>query len=175
MKTRTPLNLRPGILSFCDSIVPGQQPFYVDVQPLPNEPVDECFFIVPKHIATHGGEEVFGWYIGEWPRVMIEAIFHVIWRTEDRRYIDITPKVGDRILFLPDPHRKYEGRQVDSTRKPLKGDKRIRRLCELAHELFLIRNEGDLAYQRKVTITPRMKTIEGEMAQLYKTLLRKYG
>ena len=177
MQTKTPDKLEPSILKFCDSIVPNQQPLYVDVKPLFNKPVNECFVIVPEHMAIYGGEQIFGWYIGEWPKVLIEAIFHAIWHTKDGILIDITPKeiATNRILFLPDPHRKYEGRQVDNIRNPLTGDKRIRRFCQLAHELFLAQNEGDLAYKREVLVTPRIQEIQDEMAQLYLALTRKYG
>ena len=172
----TPHKLKPSILQFCRSIVTDQEPFYVPVQPLSGQPVDECFVIVPKHISTHGGKQVIGWYIGEWPKVMIEATFHAIWQTEDGRFVDITPKEGiSRILFLPDTHRKYEGRQIDNIRKPLTEDKRIYRFCELAHGLFALENEGDLAYKNEITITPAMEEIKREMAYLYLTLVRKYG
>jgi hypothetical protein len=109
--------------------------------------------------------------------VMIEAEFHWVWRTKDSRLIDVTPKQisVSRILFLPDPSRKYEGVQVDNIRKPLRGDKRIYRFCELAHELFLATNEGDLAYKRTYDVTPRIQKIRDDMMQLYMTITRKYG
>ena len=177
MQTGTPHKLKPSILQFCRSIVPDQQPFYVELKPLINQPVNECFFIVPEHIATHGGKQIFGWTIWEWPKIMIEAEFHVIWCTDDGRFIDITSKKFNvtQILFLPDPSRKYEGRQIDNIRKPLNGDKRIHRFCHLAHELFLALNEGDLAYEREVPLTLEIQQIKNEMEQLYITLHRKYG
>ena len=177
MQTRTPHVLKPSILQFCNSIVPNQQPFYIPVKTLLNQPINECFAILPKHIATHGGEQIFGWIIWEWPKVMIEAEFHTVWRTEDGILIDITPKIisVNHILFLPDISRKYEGRQIDNIRKPLTGDKRIRRFCQLSHEIFLALNEGDLAYKCEVPITPRIQKIKDEMTQLHLTFIQKYG
>jgi hypothetical protein len=176
MKERTQHKLKPSVLQFCRSIVPDQEPFYVSVQPLFGQSEDECFVIVPKHISTHGGKQVIGWYIEEWPKVMIEATFHAIWQTEDGRFVDITPKGGiSRILFLPDTHRKYEGRQIDNIRKPLTEDKIIYRFCELAHDLFTLENKGDLAYESEITITDAMEEIKREMYSLYLMLVRKYG
>jgi len=179
---QTPRSIRPSLLHFCNSIVVNQQPLYVEVNPLLNQPVNECFTVIPKHIATHGGKQIFGWTIWEWLNVMVEAEFHTIWCTDDVM-VDISPKEDDimqilfrnKVLFLPDPCRKYEGRQVDNIRKPLRGDKRIRRFCQMAHDLFLATNEGDLAYKREFHVTPRIQKIRNDMLQLYMSLTRKYG
>jgi len=139
------LLLKNYIKAFCRQIVPGGEPLYIPVQPLPDKPINECFAIVPEHIASHGGKQLIGWNIREWKRVLIEAEFHAVWQRPDGTIVDITPKDTSRILFLPDPSRKYTGISVDNIRKPLRKDPRIRRFCDLGHERFLELNKGDLA------------------------------
>lgn len=52
-----------------------------------------------------------------------------------------------RVLFLPDPRRKYRRRQVDNVRRPLTRDTAVARFCELARMHHKAMNEGDLAEQ----------------------------
>ncbi len=47
----------------------------VPLHPLANKPLNECFSIVPEHIEKHGGSQVIGWAVWEWPKVLIEAEF----------------------------------------------------------------------------------------------------
>jgi len=80
---------------------------------------------------------------------MIEAEFHAIWRDPGGRLHDITPKqlpVTD-ILFLPDPERKYDGRQVNNVRRPLRDDPRIKSFFELCDSEFELLNRGQRAYE----------------------------
>jgi hypothetical protein len=177
MQTRTPHKITPSVLQFCSSIIQNQTPFYVPIDALPHYKLNECFNILPQHIISYGGKQIFGWSIWEWPRVMIEAEFHTVWQADNGRIIDVTPKeVGfTQILFLPDPRRKYEGCQVNNIRKALTGDKRIRRYIQVADELFFATNEGDLAYKNEFVLTPRIMKIRNEMEQLYHVLIRKYS
>lgn len=59
----TPNILDPKVVSFCESVVPGGEPGYVQHAPLTGKPVKECFSIVPEHVRTHGGKQVIGWAI----------------------------------------------------------------------------------------------------------------
>jgi hypothetical protein len=77
----------------------------------------DCFNIVARKVARDGGTIQHGWSIGEWPTIMLEAEFHGVWVSASGELIDLTPQADppDRILFLPDPNRKFEGR---SSAKP---------------------------------------------------------
>jgi hypothetical protein len=166
------------IKAFCRNVVPDSKPIYVVVQPLPDKPINECFNIVPEHILAHGGEQQFGWSIWHWPKVFVEAEFHSVWKCPDGTMVDITPKriSVDRILFLPDPHRHYEGRQVDNIRKPISNDPLIKQFLALAEERYRETNKGDLANQHgRVIVSARVGEIDHEMRKIGFFLAQKFG
>jgi hypothetical protein len=80
---------------------------------------------------------------------MIEAEFHAVWRDPGDTLHDITRKQIplDRILFLPDPERKYEGRQVNNVRRPLRSDPIVSAWIKSCDAEFELLNRGDRAYQ----------------------------
>jgi hypothetical protein len=126
----------------------------------------------------HGGKQHLGWAIWEWPKVLIEAEFHCIWESPGGELLDITPKDSplDKILFLPDPKRKYGGVQVDNIRKALARDKNIERFISLAHERYVELNRivkpdyyGPIIYSAKAT------AIDDEMKELEYRFRIKYG
>ena len=175
---RPPKLIKPYVTSFCRSIVTEPQPVYVPVRPLAGAPENECFSILPRHVAQHGGEQVIGWAIWEWPRVYIEAEFHAVWRQPDGELLDPTPKIAPipRILFLQDPRRAYNGRQVDNIRKPLDRDPAIKRFCDLSTAMHREQNRGELAdYHGPIVFTETMQRIDRERQELGMLLQRRYG
>jgi hypothetical protein len=175
---RPPKIIKPAAVSFCRSIVREPEPIYVPVRPLNGAPANECFSIVPQHIAAHGGDQVIGWTIWEWPRVLIEAEFHCVWRQANGMLLDITPKPFPmpRILFLSDPVRRYQGRQVDNIRKPLDRDPAIKRFCQLSAKYHRAINEGEFAdYHGPIMLSEEATREEIEREQLQMLLVRRYG
>lgn len=169
---------KPHTLVFCQEVVPGGKPVNVPHEPLADAEENECFVVVPEALEAIGGEQVFGWAIWEWPRVMIEAEFHTVIRTPDGKLLDVTPRpVGLRkIAFIEDPNRRYEGRQIDNIRKPLRADPLIERFIGLGNRHFELLNEGDLADQHGVIEAPEGLTeVEDAMAEIGSALARKYG
>lgn len=161
------------VLSFCRRLVVGSRPIYVD-----HKPIKECFSIVPEHIATHGGKQKFGWAIHERKRVWLEAEFHVVWERENGTLIDLTPRElpADKILFLHDPERKYEGVQVKSIFYPLTKDPRIKRFIKLTDEHFIEMNKGDLAnIQRGNVNTPGTVELGHEIQRLAGEIAAAHG
>ena len=140
----------------------------------------ECFAIVPKHVAAHGGCQLMGWAIWEWPGVLIEAEFHAVWQRNDGRILDLTPRpiFADPVTFLPDPAREYKGRQVDNVRLALSKDRDVTRFIFLAHRRFEIMNRGDLADQHGLIALPKkaQRELDGlkkEMHQLGRRLAKR--
>ena len=170
---------KPYIISFCQSICPESKGIYVPVDPLPNKPINECFSIVPEYITSNGGEQKIGWAIWYWPGVFIEAEFHCIWESPDGHLVDITPKqlpTINQILFLPDPTRHYEGRQVDNIRKPISQHPLINQYIALAERYYRETNKGDLANQHGYIIVPdKVRKIEEKMQKIGLALIEKFG
>lgn len=169
------------VREFCCGIVPEQVPATVVCQPPPNQPENECFSILPGHVSSFGGEQVIGWAIWERPGVFIEAEFHAVWLSPTGEYIDISSRERrfDVITFLPDPNRKYIGRQVDNLRQPLVKDHDVTRFLYLAKRRFEILNTGNLADQHGYISLPKklereyMKTMK-ELARLQNRLYSRY-
>jgi uncharacterized protein YecA (UPF0149 family) len=88
---------------------------------------------------------------------MIEGEFHSVWRSPSNDLIDVTPTTlrNNRILFLSDDRRKYDGHQVDNVRRALNNDQATLDFIKVCEEIFKVTNSGDLAYQHGQISLPR--------------------
>ena len=114
----------PKVLSFCESICPGQRPFCVPVRPEPGSSPLMCFPNVEQKVRISGGSLVHGWEISQMPKIYLEARFHAVWRSPAGQFVCMTEEeLGQpRILFLRDDTRKYTGREVPRRRFSLAQD-----------------------------------------------------
>ena len=145
----TPRAITEAVRSFCRGVAAGSQPVYLDARPVPGAAPDDCFAVVARRVALRGGERVLGWQIWEHPGLMIEAEFHAVWRDPSGRLADITPKPEgiSSILFLPDPSRSYEGRQVNNIREPLWDTPEVREFIAAADARFEFMDRDERSYQ----------------------------
>jgi len=139
--TPTPLNISGQILTFCKRINPSQKPIFVPVIPSPGVRADHCFYDVQKKVKSHGGRVQYGWTIWEKPEVLLEAEFHAVWVSLADELIDVTPKVDreQKILFLPDANRVWEGEPVDNVRFPLLDNSYTSHLIRYSEARFRLR------------------------------------
>ena len=137
---------KPHVGEFCREINDAAEPVYLDA-PAEQHGVRDCFINVEKRMAESGGSVQYGWRIWEWFNTMIEGEFHAVWVSPDGTLIDVTPGNGSdqRTLFLPDPTREYEGRQVNNIRKALFTNDFLAEFIALADEKFAIVNKGERA------------------------------
>lgn len=93
---------------------------FVPVLTVPQHAAGECHQNVERKIARDGGSVQYGWVIWEIPPWAIQAEFHSVWRAPDGELLDVTPALhgGSRVLFLPDPTRVFEGRNVPGVHRP---------------------------------------------------------
>lgn len=115
--------------------------------------LDICFSLVESKIAVSGGASVLGWHIRE-SKLLVEAIFHAVWKREDGELIDISPKPvpTKEILFVQDASASYEGRQVDNIRLNILGNRLVDDLIEVIEASFRLQNKGERAYQHALTL-----------------------
>lgn len=157
MLQNAPAEVTEQVLTFCEEIASESKPVYLSVEPLPYAIINECYTNVDRYIQAHGGTVQYGWQIWEWPKVMIEAEFHAVWVSPEGQYKDVTPKPRgiNRVLFLPDHVRRYQGRQINNIRKALKDTQSIKDYIDSFDRMFSLMNEGDLAEQHgEVLLTP---------------------
>lgn len=94
------------------------EPQYINVFPIKNAPLQECFDTVDTYITEHGGTRVLGWTLWELPGLFIEAEFHAVWESPTGDMKDLTPRPSptNRILFIRDPSMNYNGGRVNNIR-----------------------------------------------------------
>jgi hypothetical protein len=156
MLTRTPRVLTPKLRTLANDIVPGLDPVYVPVRPMIGSSLNECFANVDTMVRLEGGFAVFGWALWEWPGVMIEAEFHSVWQSPSGELLDISPRVGEEtdILFLPDPTRVWNERQVNNHRRALRDDPIVHEFISIADRIFEVLNAGTRAQQLGLLSVP---------------------
>jgi hypothetical protein len=175
---RPPKLIKPYVLRFCRSVVPDAAPVYVPCRPESAAPLNECFPLVDRQVASAGGVSVVGWAVWEWPKVFIEAEFHAVWKQPDGSFFDIVPRhlPIPRILFFPDPKRVYVGRQIDNIRLPLCNDKTVKRFCEVSALIHKELNAGALAdVHGEVEASDQCVRYLIEKDRTLATLLGRYG
>jgi hypothetical protein len=121
MTMTTPAEITDEIRRFCQDLVSGTAPIWVDFEPSDTGEVDQCFNNVAALVRSRRGQTLLGWTIWEWPGVLLEAVFHAVWEGDDGQLADPTPKVDGeaRTLFLPDRSAIDDGSVVLGRHKPL--------------------------------------------------------
>lgn len=176
---KTALDTSPHTRALCQKLVPGGIPVYLNTEHMEGMRENECYWNVEKIIKESGGTIQYGWQIWEaLADVMIEAEFHSVWVDPAGNYHDITPKSlsgFDRILFLPDPNRLYEGRQIDNVRVALRDDPVIQAFIESAEQYFEATNRGELAdYHGELVQTQEMKDLRRRQVELFSEIIQKF-
>jgi hypothetical protein len=144
LRAVTPAEVTPSTAALCAEIAPGVTPFYVDALPKAGEPVNECFHVVNRQVASAGGSAVIGWAIWELPTVFVEAEFHAVWVSPEGTYLDLAPKstATQRIFFLPDVGKVYEGVPIDNVRRPVTGAPEVREFFLALEAKYELMNRG---------------------------------
>ena len=140
----TPKTITPKIANLCTALVgSGAQPVFVPVQPVKHE-IDDCYGAVETTVGTSGGAIVYGWNVMEWPFTLLEAQFHAVWQTLTGNLVDVSPKEDGetRILFLPDPGRRFLGKRIDSHYVALRDDPQITEFISLNKSKVHLEPEG---------------------------------
>lgn len=174
---RTPNKRKDYVRSFCRKVCSGQAPVLVPHKPLAGKPLKECFSIVPEYIEINGGKQVFGWAIFELKKIWLEAEFHVVWETDDGELVDITPREVpiEKIFFLPEPSRKYEGIQVNSIFHVISKKPSVIKFVALSKDYYLAVNEGELENVQSGYIEcPRAVEIQEEMNELLSQIVQEH-
>jgi hypothetical protein len=139
----TPNEINKDILEFCNEIDYTTEPVFLELFPIKDYMLGECYGTVETQINKNGGKVQYGWIIWEDPKIFLEAEFHAVWINPRGEYVDITPKVDkeERILFLPDSKKKFNGELIDNIRKPLIDNEHTKELVKVGKGNFEIKNK----------------------------------
>jgi hypothetical protein len=159
---RTPESINSNVNLLLKKIPHSERPVYVAVQPSPEAKVDECFLNVDRKISKDSGSIVLGWAVWQ-NEFLIEAEFHSIWKSNEGKLIDITPKKNrePKILFIPDSSAKYQGIQADNVRINTSGNALVDDFIELFEARFRLLNKGERKSQLGEVV------LSGKEASLY--------
>lgn len=134
----TPILDSQHVATIKDKINSPYEPEYINVFPMKNAPLQECFDTVDKYITEHGGTRILGWTLWELPGLFIEAEFHAVWESPTGELKDLTPRPSPtkRILFIRDPNMKYDGKRVNNIRINYSGNNTINDLFKIYEDEF---------------------------------------
>ena len=139
MNIGVPNKINSVVKEFAANICPGELQ-YVRINAEPYSKNNWCFQNVEEKVRRDGGEVVYGWSFLWWEQNFIEAEFHAIWKSPEGELIDITPIdkgiQSDRILFLEDPIKKYDGLRTDVIRKSLTDNTIVNDYIKLSKAMF---------------------------------------
>ena len=149
MQTITPTCISYQVLQLAHKLVPNSKPIFIPIQANPNAKLLECFQVTKGFVSKNSGEVVYGWRVWERPTVMLEAEFHAVWRSKEGQLTDVSysNESGKTILFLIDPQRVYEGKQVNNYRQPRRQGKAIEQFINACNVEFNLKNRGKRAYE----------------------------
>lgn len=174
----TPAEIGSTLEALIAELVPGSRPVYVDVRPVDDAPANECFPLVDALVKRHGGELVTGWALWEFPTLFVEAELHGVWRMPTGDLVDPTPKQEpcERVLFLTDAARSYDGRQVDNVRRAIRPDPLLQTYLATFEAEFEVMNRGDRADQHGLIQlldeeARELHDIQSERAELHLQML----
>lgn len=165
-------NTMPNIIDLCERLVPNGKPLYLNVEIIDGATENECYKNVESMIKNKSGSIQYGWQIWETiPDLMTEAEFHAVWVNDNGTLHDITQKSLsgiNQILFLPDPYRKYTGRQIDNVRIPLQDKILIKQFIENAEKYFEVTNRDELAnYHGYLVANSEIKKLVKEKNEIF--------
>ena len=121
----TPAEISPPIRKLCRDVAGNAEPGYIPVR---------------TGTETTGLTAVPGWAIWQCADALIEAEFHVAWRTSAGELVDIAARPGGKetILFVEDPRRSAAPPDVDRERRALRRDPLIEDFITLGRKQFLL-------------------------------------
>ena len=172
MLTLTPEAISPDIIRLCNQIAPRSTPLYVDIVPDARAEINECFPAVEKRVQEAGGDIIYGWQIWQYFDLFIDAEFHAVWRSPADTLVDITPKPhpAHRILFLHDPDRRYEGKQVECISLTLSETPIVKAFLKARSDEHEFLNRGERAFQHGLALSGE-DAEEGKRLVAYKMAL----
>lgn len=149
----TPIAIDNEVQKLIAFVCPNAKPIYLPVEPESYAKVNECILATTEKINRDGGSQVTGWQILE-SNIIVEAVFHAVWKSPKGELKDITPNQtqNSKILFFPDPKVKYVGKQIDNIRINISGNRLVDDFIEIAKAIFKIKNKGKRAFEREIAL-----------------------
>ena len=133
----TPREISPLVFEACRTAVANPNPIHVPVRLEAYSQAEDCHRNVAEKTRQDGGQACSGWVIWEIPDWEIQLEFHSVWQSNQGSLVDLSPPLhgGTEVLFLPDPVRVYEGRNISSIHYPYDDSERCREYVDVADKI----------------------------------------
>lgn len=153
---RVPPVITNSVRVLIDSVASGSSAVRISVRPRADAQMRDCFPAVDRQVAEFGGRAVYGWAIWETQPILVEAEFHAVWESPDGEWQCVSPNAirAREILFVPDPHRRYEDMQVNNIRHAMLPWPEIAAWIRTLDREFEVMNRGERARQHQVVLGP---------------------
>lgn len=170
---KSPREITENTETFAKSIVADGELFFIQSKPLKGEQLLECYDTVENYVATHGGERILGWCFFDWPRVLLMAELHAVWKRPDGSFLDIAPHQAKqtKILFLPDPFAVVPRVQEPNRYYPVNDDPAIQAYIDLEDEVYQLSDPES----RFLVMTPKIAEAQTRLVSSKVALAKKYG
>lgn len=169
-KITTPAAVSEAITAFAAELSPKHPSRYVEVRREPYARPLNCFGAVAEKVRRDGGEQVNGWIIWEHPRAYLSAEFHAVWQSpsDDLVCVSDHPDREERILFVPEPDRSFQGRRHPNCYKPLTYHR-------VVHDFIALSNKmSQLMGGTAIPLTPELLSTGRELMRLQMQINRKF-
>ena len=165
----TPREISPLVFEACRVAVTNSNPVHVPVRLETYSKDEDCHRNVTEKVRRDGGRACYGWVIWEIPDWEIQLEFHSVWQSNQGRLVDLSPPLhgGPEVLFLPDPIRVYEGRNISTIHHPYDASERCRAYVDVADKINrLIFPPGKFGKSHFVP-TAEMATLQARLRDIF--------
>jgi hypothetical protein len=129
-------------------------PIFVYVKPEKWALVNDCFPNVSRMVNENGGNMILGWALYE-SDILVEAMYHAIYKTMNNELVDITPNIYSfsRILFIEDKNSSYTGATRDNVRVNPSGNPLVDDFIHIYETEHKIKNYKERAYTTEIKLS----------------------
>lgn len=139
----TPSAINPHVQLLVDKIDGARSPVFLNLQHETYAIKAECYDNVNAKVGFDGGSVQYGWIVWYDPRYLIEGEFHAVWKGDDGKLVDITPKADGekKVLFIPDDKTAYRKQYIDNIRISLSESPALQEILDANSQLTRMKNK----------------------------------
>jgi hypothetical protein len=151
---KTPTRINRRIRFLLEKMNIDAESVFVHVKPKKWASENDCFPNVSKMVNENGGDMILGWALYE-SDILVEAMYHAVYRTQNNELIDITPNICSfpRILLVKDKNSPYTGATRDNFRVNPSGNPLADDFIHIYEAEHKIKNYKERAYTTKIKLT----------------------
>jgi len=176
----SPLDINENVLTLARKLNTGFEPKIVPVKVEKDALLQSCFGNVERKIARDGGSIIYGWIVWK-SNILCEGEFHAVWKSPDGQLIDVTPqeKIYDKVMFIPEPKKKYQGQSIDNVRINITSNKVVDDfilVCETTSKAYSSgKRSSELILTLPEPVLHIIHSLEGWRNSLLKHILQGKG